>query len=112
MFDAIDENKDGQLSASELRALIIGIRFEEIDLDQDDAVSKILRDFDTSLDDHIDIEEFITGIGKWLNEATRTTNGKRTTNGSADPGPHTLKFLDDFHQVSCRTALPLLSCYY
>ncbi|KAL9443984.1 hypothetical protein AB3S75_017206 [Citrus x aurantiifolia] len=91
LFDAIDENKDERLSASELKALIIGIRFEEIDLDQDDAVSKVLSDFDTSNDSHIDIKEFINGIEKWLNEAMQAGTG------SADPGPHTMKFLDDFH---------------
>lgn len=91
LFDAIDENKDEHLSASELKALIIGIRFEEIDLDQDDAVSKVLSDFDTSNDSHIDIKEFINGIEKWLNEAMQARTG------SADPGPHTMKFLDDFH---------------
>ncbi|KAH9763847.1 Sodium/calcium exchanger NCL [Citrus sinensis] len=91
LFDAIDENKDERLSASELKALIIGIRFEEIDLDQDDAVSKVLSDFDTSNDSHIDIKEFINGIEKWLNEAMQARTG------SADPGPHTMKFLDDFH---------------
>ncbi|KAH9802378.1 Sodium/calcium exchanger NCL [Citrus sinensis] len=100
LFDAIDENKDEHLSASELKALIIGIRFEEIDLDQDDAVSKVLSDFDTSNDSHIDIKEFINGIEKWLNEAMQARTG------SADPGPHTMKFLDDFHLVSCRIVCP------
>lgn len=76
--------------------MIIGIRFEEIDLDQDDAVSKVLSDFDTSNDSHIDIKEFINGLEKWLNEAMQARTG------SADPGPHTMKFLDDFHLVSCR----------
>lgn len=80
--------------------MIIGIRFEEIDLDQDDAVSKVLSDFDTSNDSQIDIKEFINGIEKWLNEAMQARTG------SADPGPHTMKVLDDFHLVSCRTVCP------
>lgn len=101
MFDAIDENKDGYLSAAELRALIIGIRFEEIDLNHDDAVSKVLKDFDASDDSLVDIKEFIHGVEKWLNEAKRVRSG-------ADPGPHTLKFLDDFHTVSCR----MVSLFY
>ncbi|KAK9150441.1 hypothetical protein Syun_008750 [Stephania yunnanensis] len=40
LFKTIDLNDDRQLSASELSALMIGIRFDEIDLDRDDAVQK------------------------------------------------------------------------
>ncbi|KAL5736452.1 hypothetical protein ACOSP7_030868 [Xanthoceras sorbifolium] len=96
LFDAIDENKDNQLSASELKALVIGIRFEEIDLDHDDAVDKLMKDFDTSNNSYIDISEFINGVGKWLNEA------KRGRAGSADAGPHTIKFLNDYHEETKR----------
>ncbi|KAF9611350.1 hypothetical protein IFM89_030686 [Coptis chinensis] len=84
LFSTIDINSDGVLSASELRALIIGIRFEEIDLNKDDAVQKVLKDFDTSGDAHIDEQEFIDGIAKWLKEAKCSGN----SNGS----------VDDYHQ--------------
>ncbi|GAV64038.1 Na_Ca_ex domain-containing protein/EF_hand_5 domain-containing protein [Cephalotus follicularis] len=92
LFDAIDENSDGHLSDSELKALIIGIRFEEIDLDKNDAVLKIMQDFDTSNDHQIDFHEFVRGITKWLKEAMR---GKAV---SADPGPRTMKFIHDFNE--------------
>ena len=93
LFSRIDENKDGRLSASELRALIVGIQFEELDLDHEDAVEKILNDFDTSRDSHVDATEFGNGIIKWLSQV----QGSRT--GRADDGPHTMKFLHNFHQV-------------
>ncbi|KAI9185925.1 hypothetical protein LWI28_012053 [Acer negundo] len=83
LFDAIDENKDSHLSASELKAFIIGIRFDEIHLDHDDAVEKLLTDIDMSNDSLIDIDEFITVVSKWLNEAKR---GR-----PADAGPETIK---------------------
>lgn len=94
MFHTIDENGDGRLSASELKALVIGIRFEEIDFDKDDAVSKLIKDFDRSNDNHINMEEFINGIKKWLDEAMRVGGG------TPDPGPRTHKYLDNFHDVS------------
>ncbi|XP_044499051.1 sodium/calcium exchanger NCL isoform X2 [Mangifera indica] len=94
LFDWIDESKDGQLSRSELKALIIGIRFDEINLDMDDAADKLLKDFDSTHDDQINFEEFCDGIEKWLNEANR---GKR----SADHGSQTSK-LSDFHQQTKR----------
>lgn len=91
LFHTIDENGDGRLSASELKALVIGIRFEEIDFDKDDAVSKLIKDFDRSNDNHINMEEFINGIKKWLDEAMRVGGG------TPDPGPRTHKYLDNFH---------------
>ncbi|KAE8683772.1 Sodium/calcium exchanger family protein / calcium-binding EF hand family protein isoform 2 [Hibiscus syriacus] len=92
LFETIDENHDGALSPAELRALIIGIRFEEIDLDRDDAVRKVLEDFDTSLDSLVQEDEFIRGITKWIYEARRTGGDYR------EPNARTFKFIDDFHQ--------------
>lgn len=75
----IDENGDGLLSPAELRALVLGIQFEEIDMDIEDAVDKVLKEFDTSCDSFIDIDEFVKGISKWLNEVRRTAEGQATS---------------------------------
>ncbi|KAA0066783.1 sodium/calcium exchanger family protein [Cucumis melo var. makuwa] len=96
LFSRIDVNKDGLLSASELRALIVGIQFDEIDLDHDDAVDKIMNDFDTSRDSHVDSNEFGNGIIRWLSQV----QGSRT--GRGDDGPHTMKYLHNFHQETKR----------
>ncbi|KAI3860943.1 hypothetical protein MKX03_001390 [Papaver bracteatum] len=69
LFRSLDLNDDETLSVQELRALVIGIRFEEIEFDKEDAVIKVLSDFDTSRDGCVDEEEFIKGISKWLDEA-------------------------------------------
>ncbi|XP_010535054.1 PREDICTED: uncharacterized protein LOC104810447 [Tarenaya hassleriana] len=97
LFDTIDENKDGFLSAPELKALIIGIRFEEIDLDKDDAVGKVLQDFDKSLDERVDQDEFVHGIKRWLIEAMREGGP-----AGRDAGPRTMKFIDNYHQQTMR----------
>ncbi|KAK9152954.1 hypothetical protein Sjap_000434 [Stephania japonica] len=91
LFKTIDLDGDQLLSAPELGALMIGIRFDEIDLDRDDAVQKVLRDFDTSGDAYIDENEFVVGISRWLNEA------KRSLASTPLPGPRTSKFIDHFH---------------
>ncbi|MBA0771107.1 hypothetical protein Gotri_019628 [Gossypium trilobum] len=96
LFETIDENRDGHLSPSELKALIIGIRFEEIDFDKDDAVMKVMADFDTSLDSYIQEEEFVKGITKWINEA------KQTGGAYLEPNAGTFKFIDQFHQQTKR----------
>ncbi|XP_054815824.1 sodium/calcium exchanger NCL-like [Prosopis cineraria] len=96
LFDRIDENNDRHLSYGELKALIIGIEFEEIDLDHDDAVKRIMEDFDTSQDSLLDANEFVNGVRKWLRKSMRSQDA------SGDAGPRTIKFLNDFHQETER----------
>lgn len=77
-----------------MKALIIGIRFDEIEFDKDDAVAKVMRDFDKSHDDKVDLSEFQAGISKWLNKA------RHAGSSSADSGPKTsFKILTNFHLV-------------
>ena len=90
LFSTIDTNRDGHISDSELRAWIVGINFDEINLDQNDAVNKIMKDFDTSGNSSIEKEEFVDGISRWLNKTKKTA--------ARDPGPET-KLFNDFHVV-------------
>ncbi|XP_040987373.1 sodium/calcium exchanger NCL-like [Juglans microcarpa x Juglans regia] len=96
LFSVVDIDGDRKISRSELRALVVGIRFEEIELNEDEAVDKLMRDFDTSKDSFIDETEFVNGTSKWLKRAT----GMRTAPG--DPGARTLTFLNAFHQDTDR----------
>ncbi|XP_050247454.1 sodium/calcium exchanger NCL-like isoform X4 [Quercus robur] len=93
LFSTIDTNHDGHISDSELRAWIVGINFDEIDLDQNDAVNKIMKDFDTSGNSSIEKEEFVDGISRWLNKTKKTA--------ARDPGPET-KLFNDFHMDTMR----------
>uniref|UniRef100_A0A5B7A5G3 EF-hand domain-containing protein n=1 Tax=Davidia involucrata TaxID=16924 RepID=A0A5B7A5G3_DAVIN len=92
LFTMIDGNGDGSISLPELRAFIVGIRFEEINLDEDDAVDKVMKDFDTSHNSQIEPEEFINGISKWLEEA------KHSGDSSSKAHPGAIKYLTDFHE--------------
>ncbi|XP_057963600.1 sodium/calcium exchanger NCL [Malania oleifera] len=95
LFGRIDQDSDGKLSESELRAFVFGIQFEEMDLNKDDAVLKVIKEFDADADGRVDKNEFIKGIAKWLNVA----KGSRAY-GDADP--HTQKFIDDFREQTRR----------
>ncbi|KAJ4973448.1 hypothetical protein NE237_006622 [Protea cynaroides] len=77
---------------SELIALIIGIQFEEIDFNKDDAVEKLIIDFDTTHDHKLDQDEFVNGISRWINVAKKSVVLART------PGPHTTDIINDFHR--------------
>ncbi|CAN1352226.1 Sodium/calcium exchanger NCL [Linum perenne] len=69
LFSVMDEDTDGYLTAKELRALVIGIQLEEGDMDIDNAVYHVLKEFDTSDDSLIDKEEFVQGVSRWLEKA-------------------------------------------
>ncbi|KAK9285103.1 hypothetical protein L1049_024288 [Liquidambar formosana] len=90
LFTAIDQNSDGYLSTKELRSLIIGIEFDDMDLNIDDAVENVMGDFDTSQDLLIDRDEFVKGISKWLDKA------KRSVIYASDRGPRTTRLVQDF----------------
>lgn len=90
LFTAIDENGDGHLEHSELRALIVGIQFNEFNLDSNDAVERVMKDFDKSNDVKVSLDEFIAGVGKWLAEAR---------GGQDSHQADSMKYIDDFHRV-------------
>lgn len=88
-----------------MTALVVGIQFEEIELDHDDAVTRIMADFDTSRNQHIDEAEFVNGVSRWLQGA------RRSKVQGGDAGAHTVKFLSDFHSVS-RALLSFINLSY
>ncbi|KAL7249648.1 hypothetical protein ACSBR1_011769 [Camellia fascicularis] len=101
LFHTIDRDKDGFISEPELKALILGMRLDEINFDQiylteDDAVKKVMNAFDTSNDYKIDLLKFNNGISKWLDEA------KQAGAPSREAGTATMKYLDDFHKQTKR----------
>ncbi|KAE9458100.1 hypothetical protein C3L33_10022, partial [Rhododendron williamsianum] len=75
--------------------MIIGIQFDEINLDEADATDKVMKDFDTSRDTKLDLQEFIAGILRWLDEARHSV-------ASSNCGPNIVKYLDDFHEQTKR----------
>uniref|UniRef100_A0A0A8Y2F1 EF-hand domain-containing protein n=1 Tax=Arundo donax TaxID=35708 RepID=A0A0A8Y2F1_ARUDO len=88
LFHKIDMDESRTLSRAELHALIVGINFEEVDFDKEDAVDKILDDFDTSGNEIVEEEEFVQGMKKWLNEAKRSMPAG---------GAFSNKFINDYH---------------
>jgi len=90
LFHKIDLDNDGKLERGELQAFIIGIKFEDVDLDSSLAVDQIMADFDRSQNHTIEKGEFVDGILRWLEEAKHSV---------AASGAYSKKFLQDFHTV-------------
>ncbi|XP_058221560.1 sodium/calcium exchanger NCL-like [Rhododendron vialii] len=95
LFRALDVDGDGHISYAELKAMIIGIQFDEIYLDEAEATEKVMKDFDTSRDTKIDFQEFIAGISRWLDESRHSV-------ASSNGGSNTVKHLEDFHKQTKR----------
>lgn len=85
-------NGDGHLSHVELRSLVVGMQLN-INLNEDDTVYKVMKEFDTSGDDEVDFEEFVAGITNWLEEARLT---------SPIANSDTMNYIHDYYEV----------CYY
>jgi Ca2+-binding EF-hand superfamily protein len=90
LFNRIDLDNDGKLERGELQAFIIGVNFEDIDLDSSLAADQVMADFDTSQNHAIEKAEFVDGILRWLGEAKRSVPSS---------GAYSNKFLQDFHAV-------------
>ncbi|KAK3424424.1 hypothetical protein EUGRSUZ_F01191 [Eucalyptus grandis] len=101
LFTTLDENGDGYLNAAELKALVVGMQFEEIDLNEDGAVDRIMKDFDSSNDCLLELPEFLDGISKWVSRARSSASGIKNFG--------TGKFLDDAHHQTTQEHAQLKS---
>ncbi|KAK1414338.1 hypothetical protein QVD17_30082 [Tagetes erecta] len=95
LFNSVDVNGDGHLSHVELRSLVVGMQLN-INLNEDDTVYKVMKEFDTSGDDEVDFEEFVTGITNWLEEARLTKTNSLIT------GPDTMNYIHDYYEETKR----------
>lgn len=77
MFDSIDHDKNNLISFSELKTLLADIEFGPTPPSVDEAVAKIMEEFDLSGDHMLNEEEFVTGLSKWLQKNNNaSTNSK------------------------------------
>jgi len=91
LFHKIDQDNDGRIGRGELQAFIIGVNFEDIDLDSNLAADQVMADFDRSQNNFIEKGEFIDGVLRWLEEAKRAVDAS---------GVHSKKFMEDFQTTT------------
>ena len=72
LFEQIDLDGNNNISQTELRELIMNIKFGSIPLDVDESVNKLIEELDTSGDQLINEEEFVSGLTKWMNKTHDT----------------------------------------
>ncbi|XP_031405177.1 sodium/calcium exchanger NCL2-like isoform X2 [Punica granatum] len=69
LFEEIDQDKDDRISKSELKELLLEIKFKHIHMNRDRAVEEVIREIDLDGDQMIGKEEFVIGFTKWLEQA-------------------------------------------
>ncbi|XP_048130101.1 sodium/calcium exchanger NCL2-like isoform X2 [Rhodamnia argentea] len=82
LFEEIDHDGDDAISPSELKELLLEIKFKHEHVDKDKAVDDVIKEFDIDSDQRISKDKFVTGFTKWLEEAKITmdkqTHSKRS----------------------------------
>lgn len=93
LFRKIDQNNNTKISAAELRAMVIGLQIEEVGLDEDDFVNKLMEEFDVSNDSNINENEFTQGVSNWLskgkiNNSNQRQKKKKSSNSNSQSKVH------------------------
>ncbi|KAF7140596.1 hypothetical protein RHSIM_Rhsim06G0204300 [Rhododendron simsii] len=89
LFEEVDQDGDKILSLTELRKLFHGIKYERWHAHKDRAVDEVMKEFDTSGDKKITMDEFVIGITKWLEEMKL----------SAEKQYHSVKSLKELYEI-------------
>lgn len=90
LFQKIDQNKDSQVSKTELSAFMLGIQTEQAGLSTGDLSDAVMKNFDVSHDEAISESEFVLGIAKWLDEDMNSTaNGLAKSHQSSSASSKT-----------------------
>ncbi|KAF3635651.1 putative ras-related protein RABA1f-like [Capsicum annuum] len=76
IFHQYDIDGNNSITRNELEKLIRSVKYDEVQLNSDDSVKKVMQDFDTDRNDMIDEPEFVDGMTRWINEAIRVTSCK------------------------------------
>lgn len=79
LFNKVDKNNNGSVSATELRVLFLGLRSDN-DLSTDKDVEDIMESFDMTGDASINLDEFVTKMTKLVNDLSNTTRGPKLQN--------------------------------
>ncbi|EOY13167.1 Sodium/calcium exchanger family protein / calcium-binding EF hand family protein [Theobroma cacao] len=71
LFEEIDQDVDDYISSSELKELLLEVKFTRSHINKEKAIEKVMKEFDLDGDQKITKDEFVNGFTKWLDEAKK-----------------------------------------
>ncbi|CAA0816020.1 Transcription factor TCP4 [Striga hermonthica] len=89
LFEEKDQDGDNTISFSELKDFLQEIKNQKLQSDKDNTTLEIMREFDINDDDKITMDEFVSGMTKWLDDTKNTINKKY----------HSVKSLKGLYQI-------------
>ncbi|KAL4375792.1 hypothetical protein GQ457_02G037970 [Hibiscus cannabinus] len=69
LFEELDKDGDDCVSALELKALLVEVKFTKSQINKEKAIEDIMKEFDIDGDRKITRNEFLDGFTKWLDQA-------------------------------------------
>ncbi|XP_060200714.1 sodium/calcium exchanger NCL2-like isoform X1 [Lycium barbarum] len=89
LFEEADQNGDEFISVPEFKQLFMKIRSRKLYQDKDFKTDEVMEEFDLNDDGMIDMDEFIKGFMRWIDE-TKDAMGKRY---------HSIRSLKDIYEI-------------
>ncbi|KAK6230676.1 hypothetical protein QUC31_002194 [Theobroma cacao] len=71
LFEEIDRDGDDYISSSELKELLLEVKFTRSHINKEKAIEEVMKEFDLDGDQKITKDEFVNGFTKWLDEAKK-----------------------------------------
>ncbi|WCJ27143.1 sodium/calcium exchanger family protein / calcium-binding EF hand family protein [Euphorbia peplus] len=104
LFRKVDQNDSKEITAAELRALVVGMQVQEFGLNADDFVSKLLTELDKSADSTISETEFNEGISRLLSDSnvSGSNQARQTKKKSAATSTNSQGNTEDLQQSLLR----------
>ncbi|KAI4322988.1 hypothetical protein L6164_022632 [Bauhinia variegata] len=68
IFEFLDKNRDGEISRSELKELLLTTRSTETNTNEENEVEQLFRNFDRNGDGKLSYEEFVNGFKTWFDQ--------------------------------------------
>ncbi|MCD7448884.1 hypothetical protein HAX54_046978 [Datura stramonium] len=89
LFEEADQDGDKFISVPELKQLFMKIRSRKLYRDKDYKTDEVMEEFDLDDDGMINIDEFVVGFKRWIDE-TKDAMGKRY---------HSIRSLKDIYEI-------------
>ncbi|XP_022733181.1 sodium/calcium exchanger NCL2-like isoform X2 [Durio zibethinus] len=71
LFEELDQDGNDYISPSELKELLLEVKFTRSHINKEKAIEDVMKEFDLDGDQKITKDEFINGFTKWLDEAKK-----------------------------------------